>query len=84
MVSKPVSYSRNVITTQSIYQLMLHEKNQRQPWEPWFAWKPVKASGKWVWFKKIYRRKQFDKIILFDKGHWTYTADIFEVLKSID
>lgn len=85
MVSKPMAYSRNVTTTQSLYQKMLYDKNQSQPWESWFAWKPVKANNKWVWCRKIYRRRQYSRLLLFDEGwEWTYTANIFEILKGID
>ena len=25
-------------------------------WQEWYAWRPVKMKGKYVWLKKIYRR----------------------------
>jgi hypothetical protein len=26
-------------------------------WRPWFAWRPVKVSGVWVWLEKVERRQ---------------------------
>ena len=31
--------------------------NKREPWKPWFAWRPVRIhTGERVWLKPIYRR----------------------------
>jgi hypothetical protein len=24
-------------------------------WYPWYAWRPVKVEGRWVWLKRIER-----------------------------
>lgn len=30
--------------------------NNPVPWEPWFAWHPVKVHGHWTWLKTVYRK----------------------------
>lgn len=25
-------------------------------WYPWYAWRPVKVEGRWVWLKRIERQ----------------------------
>ena len=30
--------------------------NWRPKWEEWFAWRPVKVHGEWVWMETVYRR----------------------------
>lgn len=31
-------------------------KTEVSQWQEWYAWRPVKMKGKYVWLKKIYRR----------------------------
>lgn len=31
-------------------------KTELGVWQEWYAWRPVKMKGKYVWLKKIYRR----------------------------
>lgn len=54
----------------------------RGPWEPWFAWKPVKTiSKKRVWLKRIYRRHSY-----WDMGRGSVErveyGDLFDVISA--
>lgn len=69
----------------SVFARILNEKNQREPWEEWFAWKPVKADNKWVWCKKVYRRRHFTTLLkITENWQWVYTANVFEILKQFE
>jgi hypothetical protein len=54
-------------------------KIERSPWRLWFAWRPVKMRGEWVWLRKIYRRNH-DAYVDNDKFTRQEYADIFDVL----
>jgi hypothetical protein len=56
-------------------------KIERQPWQQWFAWYPVKMRGEWVWLRKIYRRNH-DAYV--DNGKWTRQeyGTMFDVIKD--
>lgn len=49
-------------------------------WKSWFAWHPVKVKGKWVWFKKVYRKYNWAKSSSFPFGDEYDYGDIFDVL----
>ena len=36
--------------------MYIPRKQEFAPWAEWYAWRPVKMKGKYVWLKKIYRR----------------------------
>ena len=59
-----------------------YRKLETNPWEEWFAWRPVKVRGTRIWLKKIYRRKH-DAYV--DNGRFTRHeyGTIFDVLKGI-
>lgn len=27
----------------------------KHQWNEWYAWKPIRMKGKWVWLRKVYR-----------------------------
>jgi hypothetical protein len=35
----------------------------------WFAWRPVKAEGRWVWLRCVWRRLRHDPVGM---TYWTY------------
>ena len=48
-------------------------ENVPSPWAKWFAWRPVKVDGDWVWWDEVYRRCRykwhgFDRLTI-----WEYT-----------
>ena len=51
------------------------------PWQPWFAWYPVKVKGRWTWFKKVYRKYNWAKSSSFPFGDEYDYGDIFDVLR---
>lgn len=54
----------------------------KRRWEKWFAWYPVEVNEDRVWFKFVYRYKQYIRVngdgISF-KSRWVY-GDILDVL----
>lgn len=56
-------------------------ESHKAPWEPWFAWRPVKVKGNRVWFKKVYRRKTNTYVNYDDWARYEY-GDMFDVLKE--
>lgn len=34
----------------------VREQFDTEQWHAWFAWRPVKIAGKWVWLETIERR----------------------------
>lgn len=49
------------------------EEGKPSPWVEWFAWRPVRVDGDWVWWDYIYRRcrykwQGFDRFTI-----WEYT-----------
>jgi hypothetical protein len=51
------------------------------PWEKWFAWRPVKVHGRYVWLKTIYRRTTVCYIDIEDFKAVEY-GTLFDVLKD--
>jgi hypothetical protein len=51
------------------------------PWKPWFAWRPVKIHGKYVWLERIYRRCINTYVDMDDWTRYEY-GTLFDVLKG--
>lgn len=61
-------------------------------WKPWFAWRPVRVRGRWVFFEKIFRRRRNYFIsrpswegiaqnnILEHDFQFDYLMDLFELM----
>jgi hypothetical protein len=57
-------------------------KIEIEPWQIWFAWRPVKTvTGEQIWFKKIYRRTTWH--FGGDNGQWAKYeyGNLFDILK---
>ena len=52
-----------------------------EPWEKWFAWRPVTVKGKRAWMKYVYRRRTNTYVNYDDWARYEY-GDIFDVLKE--
>lgn len=52
------------------------------PWQPWFAWYPVKVKGRWTWFKKVYRKEIHKTYVNHDDWTRYEYGDVFDVLKN--
>lgn len=59
----------------------IYRKVVRLPWEKWFAWRPVKIHGRYVWLKTVYRRTTL-KYIDTDKWQHIEYGTLFDVLKG--
>jgi hypothetical protein len=58
-------------------------KIEIEPWQLWFAWRPVKTvGGERIWFKKIYRRCIWR--YGGDNGRWGQYeyGNIFDIIKQ--
>lgn len=53
----------------------------KQPWKPWFAWRPVKIHGKRIWLKTVYRRC-INTYVDTDDWKWYEYGDIFDIIKE--
>jgi hypothetical protein len=56
-------------------------KQTVSPWQPWFAWRPVKIHGKYVWFERIYRRCINTYVDMEDWTRYEY-GTLFDVIKG--
>lgn len=65
-------------------------KEEPPKWEPWFAWYPVKAGGKYKWLSTVYRKqgeekieiqKSFNSTTYITKRYWIY-GTVFDKLKE--
>lgn len=57
-------------------------RRQRNCWEPWYAWRPVKTvGGRRIWLKRIYRQPGNDYID-YDNWTWYFYGDEFDILRS--
>lgn len=53
-----------------------------KPWNPWFAWRPVKdIHGAWHWWERVYR-KTGNTYPDQEDWTWYYYGTIFDVLKD--
>ena len=58
-------------------------RKQHIPWEPWFAWHPVKdVNNEWHWLKKIYRRHSWVKSTEQPFGNGYDYGTVFDVIKN--
>lgn len=56
-------------------------KTEIAPWQPWFAWRPVKVNSQRIWMKKIFRRKINTYVDMDDWSRYEY-GTIFDVIKG--
>lgn len=56
-------------------------KTELGAWQEWFAWRPIKMKGKYVWLKKIYRRCINTYVDHDDWTRYEY-GTIFDALKN--
>lgn len=59
----------------------VYRKVVRLPWEPWFAWRPVKIHGRRVWFQTVYRRTTIKYIDMDNWQHVEY-GTLFDVIRG--
>ena len=66
------------IGSSNLVKLLL--KVEIEPWQKWFAWRPVVLNGDRVWLKTIYRRRIWN--YGSDNGQWPtwQYGTIFDVL----
>lgn len=57
-----------------------HWRGKQSPWEPWYAWRPVKIKGKWYWLKTVYRKYNWARSTEQPFGAEYDYGDIFDVL----
>lgn len=59
----------------------VYRKIERSPWKGWYAWRPIKLHGEWVWFDWVFRRKISPHV---DMDRWSYYeyGNIFDVIKG--
>jgi hypothetical protein len=62
----------------AVYRKVVH-----LPWEPWFAWRPVKIHSKRVWFTTIYRRG-INTYVDFDDWFRYEYGTLFDVIQRPD
>lgn len=43
-------------------------------WERWYAWHPIKISGKWVWRKDVERKRTLGQYELDDKVEYRFVG----------
>ncbi len=51
------------------------------PWAKWFAWRPVKVHGKYVWLKTVYRRVG-NTYVDHDNWTWYHYGTVFDVIRG--
>lgn len=56
--------------------------NDQPQWKSWFAWRPVRVRGQWIWLKKIYRKAMPKTYVNHDDWTTYEYGDIFDVLKN--
>ena len=59
----------------------VYRKVIRLPWKKWFAWRPVKIHGRYVWFRTVYRRCINTYVDQEDWSRYEY-GTVFDVLKE--
>lgn len=59
---------------------LFYRKITIEPWQPWFAWRPVKIDNRYYWLKQIYRRRVIHHIDSNDWNKYEY-GNLFTVLK---
>jgi hypothetical protein len=63
------------------YPGAVYRKVIRLPWVKWFAWRPVKIHGRYVWFRTVYRRTV---VCYVDMDNWSRVeyATLFDIIKG--
>jgi hypothetical protein len=63
------------------YPGAVYRKVIRLPWEQWFAWRPVKIHGRYVWLRTVYRRTVISYV---DTDEWSRVdyGTLFDVIKG--
>ena len=51
------------------------------PWKSWYAWRPIKLHGEWVWFEWVFRRKINTYVDMDNWSRYEY-GNIFDVIKG--
>jgi hypothetical protein len=59
----------------------VYRKVIRFPWEKWFAWRPVKIHGRYIWFRTVYRRTVISYIDIDEWSRVDY-GTLFDVIKG--
>lgn len=59
---------------------LYYRKITIEPWQPWFAWRPVKIDNRYYWLKQIYRRRIIYFVESNDWNKYEY-GTLFTVLK---
>lgn len=49
------------------------------PWEPYYAWKPLKIKNEWYWLTRVYRREK--NIAVYPHQGWEF-GNAFDVLRD--
>lgn len=53
----------------------------KHQWNEWYAWKPIRMKGKWVWLKKVYRRCINTYVDYDDWNRYEY-GTLFDVIET--
>lgn len=56
-------------------------KETNRQWQKWFAWRPVRLNGKWIWLKWVYRYRTNNYVDYDDWARYEY-GNILNVLKD--
>jgi hypothetical protein len=56
-------------------------KIETSPWKSWYAWRPVKLHGEWVWFEWVFRRCINTYVDMDNWKRYEY-GNIFDVLSE--
>ena len=51
------------------------------PWKSWYAWRPIKLHGEWIWFEWVFRRCINTYVDMDDWTRYEY-GNIFDVIKD--
>ena len=56
-------------------------KLTKNPWRGWYAWRPIKLHGEWIWFEWVFRRRITAYV---DMDNWSYYqyGNIFDVIQD--
>jgi len=56
-------------------------KVTKSRWKGWYAWRPIKLHGEWIWFEWVYRRKINIYVDMDNWARYEY-GNIFDVIKD--
>jgi hypothetical protein len=61
---------------------LLHgRKEDKGPWKSFYAWRPIKLHGEWVWFEWVFRRK-INTYVDYDNWDRYEYGNIFDIIKE--